>query len=487
MPEFDEEEEKSFTDLGLAPPVCSRRTTTEEDGSLDSPSSAYSPVSVQSPTLSLSSPQCLRQAVQSDLPSSNSRPSWLMVQPPVLPVASPQALYSRGFSTMHSPESSANNLESSQLRLPPPQSLLSEMSNPLRQSFLASSPPYLSESPKYGQQELPPYVPSSPPPHLPESPELQLRSPQSPPSPPSEPSNPQQLQYIPSPPKYRPQMLANQQRSPYMPPLPPFCPESTRFRPRLPQHIQPSSSTSPPYCPESPRYPALLTTPPTRTLYSQTPVLPGPLQLSASHPLNNNAFAERVTVDAQEIASANGPSAPSRGRRAINSSGGEEVITVPAPFPWATTSRAAVHSLEYLISKEIFTIRGEVQCKRCDEKYEMEYDLREKFREVGSFIVKNMSAMHDRAPSCWMNPPLLKCERCKQTNSVKPVIPEEKDTINWLFLLLGQMLGCCTLEQLKYFCKHSKNHRTGAKDRVLYLTYLGLCKQLDPNGPFDYR
>ncbi|KAL1809528.1 hypothetical protein ACET3Z_026518 [Daucus carota] len=29
-----------------------------------------------------------------------------------------------------------------------------------------------------------------------------------------------------------------------------------------------------------------------------------------------------------------------------------------------------------------------------------------------------------------------------------------------------QMLGCCTVEQLKYFCKHTKNHRTGAKDRV---------------------
>ncbi|WOH09609.1 hypothetical protein DCAR_0729067 [Daucus carota subsp. sativus] len=47
-----------------------------------------------------------------------------------------------------------------------------------------------------------------------------------------------------------------------------------------------------------------------------------------------------------------------------------------------------------------------------------------------------------------------------------------------------QMLGCCTVEQLKYFCKHTKNHRTGAKDRVLYLTYLAICKQLDPKGPF---
>ncbi|KAL4352204.1 hypothetical protein GQ457_06G007910 [Hibiscus cannabinus] len=51
-------------------------------------------------------------------------------------------------------------------------------------------------------------------------------------------------------------------------------------------------------------------------------------------------------------------------------------------------------------------------------------------------------------------------------------------------VLLGKMLGCCKLSELKYFCKHTKNHKTGAKDRVLYLTYMGLCKQLDPTGPF---
>jgi hypothetical protein len=93
--------------------------------------------------------------------------------------------------------------------------------------------------------------------------------------------------------------------------------------------------------------------------------------------------------------------------------------------------------------------------------------------------------MHDRAPSDWMNPVLPRCQFCDQENSVKPVIANKKQKINWLFLLLGQMLGCCTLDQLKYFCKHTKNHRTGAKDRVLYLAYLGMCKQLDPNGPFD--
>ncbi|EEF43292.1 hypothetical protein RCOM_0937400 [Ricinus communis] len=124
-------------------------------------------------------------------------------------------------------------------------------------------------------------------------------------------------------------------------------------------------------------------------------------------------------------------------------------------------------------------------CKRCEKQYELGFNLREKFVEVGTFIAENKNSMHDRAPGVWMTPALPTCKYCDQENSVKPVICDKKKGINWLFLLLGQMLGCCTLEQLKYFCKHTKNHRTGAKDRVLYLTYLGLCKQLDPNGPFD--
>ncbi|KAM3326825.1 hypothetical protein P3S67_001951 [Capsicum chacoense] len=158
---------------------------------------------------------------------------------------------------------------------------------------------------------------------------------------------------------------------------------------------------------------------------------------------------------------------------------------IPPPFPWATSHRATVHSLEYLLSKQLFKISGEVQCKRCERKYQMEFDLKEKFLEIGSYIAENKSAMRDRAPDIWMNPILPTCQFCKQENSVKPVVCADKSNINWLFLLLGKMLGCCTLDELKYFCEHTKNHRTGAKDRVLYLAYLTLCKQLDPNGPFD--
>ncbi|KAG6711593.1 hypothetical protein I3843_05G054900, partial [Carya illinoinensis] len=181
-----------------------------------------------------------------------------------------------------------------------------------------------------------------------------------------------------------------------------------------------------------------------------------------------------------------GPSRPIRARRnqsRVLREGKSD--TINAPFPWATTRRATVYSLECLRSKQIDTITGSVQCKRCERQYEIGYNLEQKLDEVGHYIVANKSSMHDRAPSNWMNPVLPKCKFCGQENSSKPIISQKKKAINWLFLLLGQMLGCCTLEQLKYFCKHTKNHRTGAKDRVLYLTYLGLCKQLDPSGPFD--
>ncbi|XWS43678.1 hypothetical protein CRYUN_Cryun16bG0123900 [Craigia yunnanensis] len=122
-------------------------------------------------------------------------------------------------------------------------------------------------------------------------------------------------------------------------------------------------------------------------------------------------------------------------------------------------------------------IGGDIECKGCPKTYNIEYNLQEKFKEIKDFLSANKLAMHDRAPTAWMNPRLDSCEICG--NTLKPVILKKRD-INWLFLLLGQMLGCCKLSELKYFCKHSKNHRTGTTDRVLYLTYLGLCKQLYP-------
>ncbi|KAH6805920.1 hypothetical protein C2S51_030751 [Perilla frutescens var. frutescens] len=158
---------------------------------------------------------------------------------------------------------------------------------------------------------------------------------------------------------------------------------------------------------------------------------------------------------------------------------------ITPPYPWATARRATVHSLQHLMAKGINTVSGRVQCKRCDKQFDIEYDVHAKFREVAMFIMKYREEMRHRAPSVWMNPVLPDCKFCEQHNCVKPVVGKKKN-INWLFLFLGQMVGCCKLSELKYFCKHTRRHRTGAKDRVLYLTYFQLFQQLDPQGSFHH-
>uniref|UniRef100_A0A0E0L5C5 DUF7086 domain-containing protein n=1 Tax=Oryza punctata TaxID=4537 RepID=A0A0E0L5C5_ORYPU len=57
--------------------------------------------------------------------------------------------------------------------------------------------------------------------------------------------------------------------------------------------------------------------------------------------------------------------------------------------------------------------------------------------------------MNDRASERWKNPIVPNCDDCGQQNYVRPVIATEKERINWLFLLLGETLSLCTLDQLK--------------------------------------
>ncbi|XP_058782944.1 uncharacterized protein LOC131657577 [Vicia villosa] len=160
----------------------------------------------------------------------------------------------------------------------------------------------------------------------------------------------------------------------------------------------------------------------------------------------------------------------------------EKPETIDIPFRWATNRRANVCSFHYLIQNEIFDITGDVECKNCKRKFEMSFDVREKFPEISDYILKNSQAMDERAPpEIWMNPTLPDCVHCNKKNCVNPIVADKKKKINWLFLFLGQMLGCCNLVQLRYCCKYNNSHRTGAKDRVLYSAYLALCNQLHSN------
>ncbi|XP_073272444.1 uncharacterized protein [Primulina huaijiensis] len=228
-------------------------------------------------------------------------------------------------------------------------------------------------------------------------------------------------------------------------------------------------SPPPPSCPSSPVYRQF---PPTATLNSS--ILPP--QPSPPPP----------SIFQEPSCNGDGHPWPPRSRRNPTQlpRGGKSLEIAP-PYSWATNLRATVHSLQHLLSIHIHTIIGDVQCKICGRNYEMGFDLRQKSLEIFQFIIENKGQMQDRAPSAWLIPSLPPCRLCGEKNSVKPIISDKKKTVNWLFLLLGQMLGFCSLAQLKYFCKHTNNHHTGAKDRLLYLTYVQLCKQLDPNGPVD--
>ncbi|EEE52994.1 hypothetical protein OsJ_35673 [Oryza sativa Japonica Group] len=150
------------------------------------------------------------------------------------------------------------------------------------------------------------------------------------------------------------------------------------------------------------------------------------------------------------------------------------------PYPWATNEPAKHHSLAELARRDITTIQGDARCRRCDARKVIVYNIATKFQEVSDYLRQNHQHMHDRAQARWMNPVVPNCDDCGHEKCLRPVIAAEKERINWLFLLLGETLGLCTLDQLKYFCAHTNRHRTGAKDRVLFSTYEELCNQLVP-------
>ncbi|XP_039840834.1 uncharacterized protein LOC120700650 [Panicum virgatum] len=182
----------------------------------------------------------------------------------------------------------------------------------------------------------------------------------------------------------------------------------------------------------------------------------------------------------------------------VEGSGAFPAASVPAltrmPMVFPRDSNAAVpaparvgvhHSLAELSRRGVEAVTGELRCKRCGEVRLVTLDARARFADLHAYIACNVQDMDDRAPRRWKEPALPDCERCGQRGSMRPVIPADKPRINWVFLLLSEMLGVCTLEQLKHFCEHTHKHRTGAKDRVLYSTYMELCNQLLPNGLFD--
>ncbi|KAI3910957.1 hypothetical protein MKW92_024105 [Papaver armeniacum] len=139
------------------------------------------------------------------------------------------------------------------------------------------------------------------------------------------------------------------------------------------------------------------------------------------------------------------------------------------PYEWATNQRANIHTLDYLLSCNIKHISGDVQYKKCSNFFNIECDLEAKFMVISQYIVVQKESLRDRAPEHWMNSKLPSCE----------VVVKQIKSIGF-FLFLGKMIGYCSLARLKYYCKYTENHLTDAKDRLIFLAYLGICHQLQP-------
>ncbi|KAL4025021.1 hypothetical protein IC575_013395 [Cucumis melo] len=287
---------------------------------------------------------------------------------------------------------------------------------------------------------------------------LSLRLPTQSPTPPTQSSLSQHLSLQPPPSPPHERLLCVSPQPPHPPP-PPEHPLSFHLLLESPPP-PPSPAEFPSSLPlplQSPPLPFdYLQPPPTQQTQNQPPEIPKPKRQTQNQP----------------------PEIPKPKRRRTQADNSR----IEPPYPWSTEKGAVIHKLEYLEANNILTIKGEVKCKRCDRKDEIEYELISKFDEIRRFIEREKDNMHDRAPDRWVNPILLNCNFCNKEECVEPIISEANSNINWLFLLLGNFLGCLKLSQLKYFCTQTNIHRTGAKDRLIYLTYLALCKQLQPNS-----
>ncbi|KAF4395724.1 hypothetical protein G4B88_013498 [Cannabis sativa] len=198
------------------------------------------------------------------------------------------------------------------------------------------------------------------------------------------------------------------------------------------------------------------------------------------HPIANHYHPQKPRIQRRTTNSSSEPTASE------NNNDDDNDGIAAAPYPWAKKKPGFIHSMEYLVNNKIVMIGGMVNCDKCKKSFKMELELMSHYNRLKSYIAQEKGVMNDRAPEIWLNPIRPNCIYC-HSDKTTPVVASKDEEINWLFLLLGQWLGICTLTHLKFFCMCTKNHRTGAKDRVLYLTYLDLCKQLTPLPLFDPR
>ncbi|KAM6574386.1 hypothetical protein CsatA_022713 [Cannabis sativa] len=164
-------------------------------------------------------------------------------------------------------------------------------------------------------------------------------------------------------------------------------------------------------------------------------------------------------------------------------------------YPWARAQPCKVYSFNYLMTNKIMVIKGRVECNICRREFVKELDLQDEFHNIGMGLIREMtrnmkenrSGHRDGAvvPRPYAT---LGCKVCGHKDSVRPIVLDDNDIddfydINWLFLMLSQLLGWCTCVQLMHFCSTNKipySNKT-YKDRLLFLTYMDLWRQF--SGP----
>ncbi|XP_021849478.1 uncharacterized protein [Spinacia oleracea] len=178
----------------------------------------------------------------------------------------------------------------------------------------------------------------------------------------------------------------------------------------------------------------------------------------------------------------------------------EKVVEYPQPlYPHAKPEPAKIHSLNYLLQNHILIVSKDFKCgnSECNQMYKVTYDIQTKFQELVEFIrtEKDKSLNGGVAPEKWLTPTttLPECSNCRRKCDVDSLLGSDDRVsesayhkIDWLFLLLGRLLGVCEWNQLNYFCinnniDRSVNGMVASTSQLLYRVYFDLCRQLQPH------
>ncbi|KAK1583437.1 hypothetical protein Q3G72_023773 [Acer saccharum] len=152
-------------------------------------------------------------------------------------------------------------------------------------------------------------------------------------------------------------------------------------------------------------------------------------------------------------------------------------------FAWATARNSLVQTLDYLEAHNLETIQGRLICDGCRQITVMETNVRQHVDEIQNYIVQNDIDLQGLAPLPWFQPNPPVCQLCN-CSYLKPVLPPDMAHINWLFLFCENLIGFCSVKQLRFFLRENgKLDNRKSKQRLVYCMFREIARQLRPTGP----